>query len=126
MGVLFPDFIDKPLGEINIVPAYHTVAHSLVTGSLIGIIAYMFGKKEGMLRSFAVGYLVHIAGDLLLTMGKWDKPEFFLWPLLRPNNPVSRPIKEYAIDYITSPWFIFELILAGLVLLSNLRRVIRR
>lgn len=126
IGTIFPDFVDKPLGTLQGVPAYHTVAHSLLTGGLLTSLVYMLSGKDSILRNFAVGYLIHIFGDLLLTFGKWDEPKFFFWPIVRPVNPVSRPIKEYIIDYVFSPWFLFELVLTGLAsipLLKNCGRL---
>ncbi|WP_267643330.1 hypothetical protein [Haloarchaeobius amylolyticus] len=119
LGVVAPDVIDKPLGSREGAPAYHTVAHSLITASLLSICAYRWGERDGPFRAFAAGFLVHIAGDLPLTLDKWDEPEFFFWPLLRPVNTVSRPLEEYVADYITSPWFVLEILLAAFVFRSR-------
>lgn len=123
IGVLFPDIIDKPLGVLNVVPAYHTVAHSLFSGAFVTILGYVLGEEKGILHNFAVGYVTHILADLLLTMDKWDQVEFFFWPVLRPENTVNRAVSDYVADYMTSPWFALELVLAGLALLPIFNRI---
>lgn len=119
LGVLAPDVIDKPLGDREVLPAYHTVGHSLLTATGLVALARTVGRRDGLLRPFVAGYLVHIAGDLPLTLDRWDEPEFFLWPLLRPRNDVERPLAEYVADYATSPWFAFELLLLAVVVLTR-------
>lgn len=121
LGVLAPDVIDKPLGARGVLPAYHTVGHSLLTAAGLAALARTAGRSDGLLRPFVAGYLVHIAGDLPLTLDRWDEPEFFLWPLLRPRNDVERPLEEYVTDYATSPWFAFELLLVALVVVTHER-----
>lgn len=115
-GSVAPDLVDKPLGSRDDVQAYHTVGHSVVVNSLLAAIVVRLTAPGSRVRMFVLGCFVHLATDFPLTFDKWDDPEFFVWPLLRPVNDVERPLAEYVADYATSPWFVLELLLLWLAL----------
>lgn len=113
-GSVAPDLLDKPLGKRENIEAYHTVGHSVVVNSLIAAIVVRLTEPGSRIRMFVLGCFVHLTTDFALTFDKWDDPEFFVWPLLRPVNDVERPLAEYVADYATSPWFVVELLLVWL------------
>lgn len=115
-GSIAPDLVDKPLGRQDSIQAYHTVGHSVIVNSLLAAIVVRLTVPGSRIRMFTIGCFVHLATDFPLTFDKWDDPEFFFWPVLRPVNDVERPLSEYVSDYAASPWFLIELFLLWLAL----------
>lgn len=110
LGVIAPDLVDKPLGSIKILPAYHTVGHSVLTATCLWAIS-VTTESEGRFEHFCRGWTLHLAGDLPLAFSRWDDPEFFFWPVLRPTNDVDQSLSTYISEYMRSPWFLLEMLL---------------
>lgn len=84
-GTQFPDLVDKPLAWVlGVLPGsvfVHTLAVALPTIALIVLLAARFGDAETGI-AFGVGYLSHIAGDMLYPALLGGDPTIlvFLWP----------------------------------------------
>jgi membrane-bound metal-dependent hydrolase YbcI (DUF457 family) len=60
---IFPDVVDKTLKELQLRPNGRTFSHSLLGLGLSTLLVYLvWGKTIG--RSWALGYLLHLCGDL--------------------------------------------------------------
>jgi len=117
LGSQFPDLIDKPLAFYGLLPSGRTLAHSIFTAfATIAVIRFgveRFGRPESepLARlydigptAFAIGYLTHLAGDLVnpLLVGDPSKGRFLLWPVSRTvyysettASPVARVLSVY-------------------------------
>lgn len=82
-GSTMPDLLDRPLYWLGLVEDEHTVFHSLflaIPGSLLAV--RLFGTRG---LAFAVGWLVHIAGDILNVSagdGPLVAPSYVLFPYI--------------------------------------------
>jgi membrane-bound metal-dependent hydrolase YbcI (DUF457 family) len=82
LGVLTPDFIDKPLAWVlHVIPGGRYFAHSLTSTLLLSaVVGRLLGRRTA--KGFAVGYLAHLAGDKtfgghvpwLMPFKKYDTP----------------------------------------------------
>ncbi len=82
LGVLTPDFIDKPLAWVlHVIPGGRYFAHSLTAALLLSaVVGRLLGRRTA--KGFAVGYLAHLAGDQpfgghvpwLMPLKKYDTP----------------------------------------------------
>lgn len=87
-GTQFPDLIDKPLAwEFGILPSGTSLAHSLFVALPVSALAVIFTRRRGspcLGIAFAVGYLLHLPGDVLYPVlygeGLWT--EFLFWPFI--------------------------------------------
>lgn len=93
-GTQFPDIVDKPLvWQLGVLPGSiltHTVAVALPTTALIVLVAHRFGDAE-LGVAFGVGYLSHIAGDMLYPalIGGDVAIVVFLWPVAGQVTPAD-------------------------------------
>lgn len=72
-AAVFPDLVDKGLRYAGLFASGRHVAHNLFALALTAaVIAFWWGGRSGL--SWAVGYLVHLAGDLPFS---WDMPWFY-------------------------------------------------
>lgn len=72
-AAVLPDLVDKGLRYAGLFAAGRHVAHNLFALLLTAaVIAFWWGGRSGI--SWAVGYLVHLAGDLPFS---WDMPWFY-------------------------------------------------
>lgn len=91
VGTVLPDLIDKPLSwSLGVLPSGLSLGHSLAfTAFLIATVLVASRRKDrGSLGgAFAVGYVSHLAGDVLypVLVGGPLSWSFLLWPV------VSRP-----------------------------------
>ena len=83
-----PDLVDKPLAWVLLVlPGGRSLGHSLLVGLPLVGVAFAVGWALDSYRSslaFAVGYLSHLAGDVLypLIVRSELRLGFLLWPLV--------------------------------------------
>jgi len=83
-----PDLVDKPLAwYLDVLPTGRSLAHSLLVGTVVvGAVWWVAARADrrplGVV--FALGYLSHLAGDVLYPVLGWRLGElsFLLWPLL--------------------------------------------
>ncbi|MCO8246704.1 metal-dependent hydrolase [Haladaptatus sp. AB643] len=96
VGTQFPDIVDKPLAWwFGVLPTGRSLAHSLVTASLVLAVAYWVcrrTKTRNLWAAFAVGYLSHPFADVLqpVLAGQYGQASFLLWPAL--SLPQSHPV----------------------------------
>jgi hypothetical protein len=88
LAALLPDLIDKPLAWVfGVLPAGRSLGHSLLFAvPLIVVVAavFRFTRTPTVGLSFGVGYLSHLAGDViypLVTAGEFEAG-FLLWPIV--------------------------------------------
>lgn len=101
VGTQFPDIVDKPLAwTVPILPSGRSLAHSLLTATLIIALVYRLGQRVGRpdtAIAFAIGYLSHSISDLGpeviggLLQGDVSQLQwmtYLVWPLLSvPSYP---------------------------------------
>jgi membrane-bound metal-dependent hydrolase YbcI (DUF457 family) len=72
-AAVFPDLVDKGLRCAGLFATGRHVAHNLFALMLTVVaVAFWWGGRAGI--SWAVGYVVHLAGDLPFS---WDMPWFY-------------------------------------------------
>jgi hypothetical protein len=88
LGTQLPDLVDKTLAwYLHVLPYGRSLAHSLLTGTVILLAgAYLF-RARGADRSamaFTIGYASHFVGDAYehVIEGSWPDLAFLVWPLL--------------------------------------------
>lgn len=90
VGSQLPDLIDKPLAwTVSLLPNGRSLAHSLVSGSLIVLVLVGLLAAVGVVRlgwPLAVGALSHSLADALhpLVYGDYPSLAFLAWPVLPP------------------------------------------
>jgi len=88
VGTQFPDLIDKPLGwGTSVLPSGISLAHSLLCAVPVSLTVIALARHAGVRKvgiAFAVGYFVHLPGDVVYPMALGGEPhlDFLLWPLL--------------------------------------------
>jgi hypothetical protein len=130
VGTQFPDLVDKPLAwTFAILPSGRSLAHSLITATLVLGVLYWVAKRRGSGEeetvAFGVGYVSHSLADLGpdvvfgLLRGDWSQLEwttYLLWPLLpSPPYPRDDSFLEHFADFTLSPYVLFQFVLLGLV-----------
>lgn len=128
LGTQLPDAIDKPLATRRLLSSGRSLAHSLLVALPVLAGAGRLADRLGAPRlgtAFAVGYLTHLAGDLLepLVRREWGALRPLGWPLVA--------VPEYEADEIPplvriresyrSPFPRIDLLLAGVALLVWVR-----
>jgi len=125
-GTQLPDLIDKTLAwYLQVLPYGRSLAHSLLTGTVIMLAVAAVFRARGADRSataFAIGYASHFFGDAFghLVEQSWGDLAFLVWPLLPIPDQGSE--LEGVIAHLQniegSPLFLFGLVLTaiGLVL----------
>jgi membrane-bound metal-dependent hydrolase YbcI (DUF457 family) len=87
-----PDLVDKPLAwTVPLLPGGRSLAHSLfVAVPLVSLALWVAYSRDRLTVgvAFVVGYLSHLAGDVLyqVVVGDGLRPTFLLWPLLPPSS----------------------------------------
>lgn len=96
-GTQFPDLVDKPLAwEFGLLPSGVSLAHSLLFAVPVVVAIVLVGHSRGVTpigAAFGVGYLSHIAGDLLypLLVDGGVSLGYVLWPLV-PTSVGQEPV----------------------------------
>lgn len=119
-----PDLIDKPLSwKLSLLPTGRTLAHSLVTGSmlllvLLGLLA-IAGLGRDVLLPVAIGWLSHSLTDALspILEGAPQDLGYLGWPIL-PVLEYDGPENLVGIFARADPLSPFFLLQVGLVLLA--------
>ncbi len=117
VGTQFPDLVDKPLAwGLNVLPTGRSLAHSLLTVSLLLAVTYRYCRRKGIQNlwiAFAVGYLTHPFADVLQPMiaGEYESVTFLLWPIL--ELPAKQPV---TLSSSVPGFFLFELSLVVVAL----------
>jgi len=87
LGTQFPDLIDKPGGWVfGVLPSGTSVAHSVFVAVPVSLAAVAVARRRSTPEvgvAFAIGYLSHLAGDVLFSVLIGQGPAFgaVLWPL---------------------------------------------
>ncbi len=108
VGTQFPDIVDKPLAWwVSVLPTGRSLAHSLLTASLLLAVAYWFCRRtetRNLWVAFAVGYLSHPFADVLqpVLAGQFGQASFLLWPALSlpQTHPVDISIAAVPSDFV--------------------------
>lgn len=88
----FPDLVDKPLAwSLGILPSGTSLAHSVLVAVPVSVLAVLAGRRTGHRAAgaaFAVGYLSHLAGDVIYPVALGGRPAVgaVLWPLVATNR----------------------------------------
>lgn len=97
-----PDLIDKPFGWwLGVLPGGRTFAHSLLTAipsiALVAIAGWFLHANRAAV-AFAVGYLSHIAGDVIypLVVEGELATGFLLWPITGTDAETTAPVGHIA------------------------------
>lgn len=104
-----PDLIDKPFGWwLGVLPGGRTFAHSLLTAIpaivLVALVGWFLHANRAAI-AFAIGYLSHIAGDIIypLIVKRELRTGFLFWPItgtdVEPTAPVGH-ITELVADFV--------------------------
>ena len=115
VGAALPDLIDKPVAEVGLVAAYHTVGHSLfVAAGVVGAAVVL--RRHGRRRAvpLAVGWRSRLACDLYVAVPN------YLADYLRPIRS-AEPTGQYAARYVTTHRFATELLLAAVAVVLVVR-----
>ncbi|WP_266079564.1 metal-dependent hydrolase [Haladaptatus caseinilyticus] len=119
LGTQFPDIIDKPLAwGFGVLPTGRSLAHSLLTASLLLAITYGYCRRRGIRNfwaAFAIGYLTHPFADVFqpVLLGQYQYAVFLLWPIR--SFPTNHPV--YVSPFDASGFFAFELLLVAVALI---------
>lgn len=131
VGSQFPDIVDKPLAwSFAVLPSGRSLAHSLITASVIIGVAYLIGRRLGREEpavAFGVGYLSHSLSDLgpdvILGLLRGDAEQlrwttYLVWPLLpSPPYPHDGSFIEHLVAFDFGPYVIVQFALVGVALL---------
>ena len=121
VGTQLPDLVDKPLSWVfHVTPTGYSVAHSVfvavpVALVVVGALAARGRSEVGV--GFAVGYLSHLAGDVLFAMALRQPytVERVLWPTVTlPGYASDVPATDRTVEYILE-WVGFLLAHDGLL-----------
>jgi hypothetical protein len=107
-----PDLVDKPLAwSLSVLPSGHSLAHSLLTAAPLSALALALATRANRTDvgvAFAVGYLSHLAGDVIYPALLGGEPNFaFLaWPMVPVPSETAGPgllarFWRYFGDYVT-------------------------
>lgn len=107
-----PDLVDKPLAwSLSVLPSGHSLAHSLLTALPLSVVALVLAhraKRTDIGVAFAVGYLSHLAGDIIYpaAVGQTPSFDFLFWPLVPVPTDQSgmgflARFHEYFGEYVT-------------------------
>lgn len=122
LGTQFPDIVDKPLAwELGVLPAGRSLAHSLLTASLVIGGFYVLMRRRGrepLAFAFGVGYVSHSLADTLsaLSTGEYDELTFLLWPVLPAPVYESESLVSNVEELALSVFVLAELLLVGYAL----------
>lgn len=121
-GTQLPDLVDKPLSWVfHVTPTGYSVAHSVFVAVPVAAVvaAALTARGRGEVGvGFAVGYLSHLAGDVLLAVALRQPytVERVLWPLVTLPGYASEPSAlDRTLTYIVE-WMAFLLSSESLLL----------
>lgn len=143
LGALLPDLIDKPLAwRLAVLPYGRTLAHSLLIAGAALVVAWVVARRYDRRRvyaAFALGYLVHLAGDgyQAVLNGNWADLFFLVWPLAAaPESGEIVGVVPQLLAIEPTPFFLIEVAITtgGVVLwwyqgrpgVSTMRRWVAR
>ncbi len=104
---VLPDVIDKSLWRIGPFITGHTLAHSVLTFSVVSIMILALPRLR-RLTPFIPGYGAHILADLMVAYPKFMINYF--WPLLPQRPTPDGPAVDYWINYAASAPGVVEII----------------
>lgn len=87
-GVLFPDVVDKPLAYVGVVEYGRSVAHSLLTATVILVVVVRLARRWNRAElgtAFGIGYLSHVPVDMygpILLGNQSIDTAFLFWPVV--------------------------------------------
>lgn len=119
LGTQLPDLIDKTLAwYVGVLPYGRSLAHSVLTGSLILLAVVALFRARGADRSataFAIGYASHLFGDAFgsLVSLSFGDLVFLAWPLVPPPATETVGLLTHLRDIEGSPLFLFGLALTA-------------
>jgi len=120
VGTQLPDLIDKTLAwYLGALPYGRSLAHSLLTGTLIVlIIVALFQARNANVSgmAFAIGYASHFIGDSFgsLVTSSWGDLVFLAWPLLSSPEEETVGVLAHLQNIEGSPLFLFGLALTAI------------
>jgi hypothetical protein len=131
-GTQFPDLVDKPLAwGLDVLPSgvfVHAIPVAIPLACVGIFLAWVRGRAEVGV-AFAVGYLSHVAGDVLYPVMHGGRPAVggFLWPFVSYPTGVDRGFLENVwryldryVHHLSSPegllFVALELLLASLAI----------
>ncbi|UPV98937.1 metal-dependent hydrolase [Halorussus gelatinilyticus] len=126
-GTQFPDIIDKPLAwSFELLPSGRSLAHSLLTASLILAVVYWIGHRRhrtDLVTAFGIGYLSHSFADLGPTvvfgllygdMSQVQWTTYLLWPVLpSPPYPSDSAFMDHLMAFRFEPYVIVQFLIFG-------------
>lgn len=121
-GTQLPDVVDKSLSWVfQLTPTGYSVAHSVFVAVpvCLAVGALLAARGRGTVGfGFAVGYLSHLAGDVLVAVALRQPytVERVLWPTVAlPGYASERPALDRTLSYVVE-WVEFLLATEGLLL----------
>ena len=114
VGTQFADLVDKPLAwSLSVLPTGRSLAHSLfVAAALLALLDRFAASadRRDLSTAFALGYLAHLAGDVIYGLGSGlEQLQFLLWPVIpQPPPETSHTILEVLIELTLSPVGLLE------------------
>ena len=123
-AAVLPDLVDKGLRYAGLFATGRHVAHNLFALALTAVaVAFWWGGRAGI--TWAVGYLVHLAGDLLFSL---DMPWFYPLEWGAWHNSVEAAFLGMSTEQLVLDLCVTAaaLVLLGLDLRKNLRTDPRR
>ncbi|MCQ4334748.1 metal-dependent hydrolase [Natronomonas sp. F2-12] len=86
VGTQFADLLDKPLAwYLGVLPSGRSLGHSVFATALLLVIVHRVAthyRRRELSIAFAVGHLLHLAGDAVYPLldGDLGELQFLLWP----------------------------------------------
>ncbi|SFG72478.1 LexA-binding, inner membrane-associated putative hydrolase [Halopelagius inordinatus] len=131
LGSQFPDLVDKPLAwSFAVLPSGRSLAHSLITASVIIGVAYWVGRRRGREEAavaFGVGYVSHCLADLgpnvIFGLLRGDVEQlrwttYLVWPLLpSPPYPNDSSFIEHLAAFEFSSYILVQFAFVGVAFL---------
>ena len=125
IGGIFPDLIDKPLGQILLADTLNwgrIYAHTLILAVImliIGLTIWTQNRERILLLCIGAGVLIHQLGDAM-----WNAPVNWFWPFLGPFPPSSEIYPQIPEGYLPclylASWILA--VIAGAAVISILYR----
>lgn len=113
LGTQLPDLIDKPGAWVfGVLPSGISLAHSMLISVPVALLAVLIGRRLGHAQTgegFAIGYLSHLAGDVISPLVLQRPIPTLLWPLVSgnvDNGPfIGRVLEEFGdfLLFLTTP-----------------------
>jgi hypothetical protein len=105
VGTQFPDLVDKPLAWSFDVLTSGVLVHAIPVAVPAVVVLLVVARATGRTRvaaGFAVGWLSHIAADVLYPLMLGNSPAFgvFLWPFVTRPAGIDRTFTENLVRYL--------------------------